>query len=74
MILNLILFFIYLSYNLKYICFSNEEIINNGVYNIKFNNINFRYLRDKIYLSEDFQCPFTSFRIEKQLLTFNKTY
>ena len=42
--------------------------------NIKFNNIYFRYLRDKIYLSEDFKCPFTSFRIEKQLLTFNRTY
>ena len=67
MIFNLILFF-------NYIFFSNEEIINNGVYNIKFNNIYFRFLRDKIYLSENFQCPFTSFRIVKQLLTFNKTY
>ena len=67
MILNLIIIF-------NYIFFSNEEIINNGVYYIEFNKIYFRYLRDKIYLSEDFQYPFTSFRIEKQLHTFKKTY
>ena len=44
------------------------------MYNIKIENIYFRYFKNKIYLSEEFKCPFTSFRIEKHLLHLNECY
>ena len=59
---------------IKFIIYTQDEIIKNGVYNIKIENIYFRYFKNKIYLSEEFKCPFTSFRIEKQLFHLNESY
>ena len=66
MILKIIIIYLY-------IFFSNEEIIKNGGYYIKFENQFLGYFRTNAYLSKHFKYPNTFFRINRQLFTLNET-
>ena len=66
MFLNLILFFLYI------FC-SNEEIIKNGIYYIRFKNIILNFNINNLYLSEDFKYPNSFFRIKRQSYTLNES-
>ena len=59
---------------LIYIYFTIQQTIENGVYNILFEDFNLNYSKYNIHLSENFQYPNTFFRIVKKFESSNNIF
>jgi len=58
---------------LLYLFLTNQNLVNNGVYNILFKNSYIYYYKGKILLSNEFKYPNTFIRIRKISGNFNET-